>query len=338
MKAVLLALLLLFAAASAKRCVCQECRNIFPVLWFFKATHTWIYCNCPCDPAQGNCSYSGWAGVQKVGFESRYGRMFGEGALRGEDYTCTDPQPSSVVSDQCGRAAIQLLVDRGWNDNPYYAIIAGATSGAGITSTTDCSPKEKNVCWSFTNSWKDCAVQHSVDDCGINGTLIPERNPSSSGDSLYSLPRYKSLERDEIPSTWTCSPDAYQDGKQCDCNCGTWDPDCNDLENQSPQCAHDEICIPPGICNDRPSTIVDRKYNRIMVDDVDVYARDFRPRFAPYRRQGLLPRMRVPPQWTCPIEYYGSNDGCDSLEHCGAKDPDCSVQGMPMVDTEGFVQ
>ena len=47
------------------------------------------------------------------------------------------------------------------------------------------------------------------------------------------------------PAAWTCSASYYAKQDGCDCNCGTWDPDCN-----SPGflygCAQTEKCVQSG--------------------------------------------------------------------------------------------
>lgn len=50
--------------------------------------------------------------------------------------------------------------------------------------------------------------------------------------------------------TWTCAPEAYNDGEKCDCGCGAIDPDCGGLGCAEPGCRGvDDACKPDG-CHD----------------------------------------------------------------------------------------
>ena len=47
---------------------------------------------------------------------------------------------------------------------------------------------------------------------------------------------------------WTCSRSFYGTRDGCDCNCGSWDPDCNDPNQQVLNCGMLEACVYPGVC------------------------------------------------------------------------------------------
>jgi len=52
-----------------------------------------------------------------------------------------------------------------------------------------------------------------------------------------------------ISPAWTCSGSYFGSDDGCDCGCGCWDPDCD--EDPDPYgCSGDEICVPPGLCQD----------------------------------------------------------------------------------------
>jgi len=86
-----------------------------------------------------------------------------------------------------------------------------------------------------------------------------------------------------IPTNWTCDPSNYNASDGCDCNCGAYDPDCDNDKFTVYGCEfiNDSICLPNGTCTTR----------------------------------------YIPPLWACLSEYYNTNDGCDC--NCGAHDPDC---------------
>jgi hypothetical protein len=47
---------------------------------------------------------------------------------------------------------------------------------------------------------------------------------------------------------WACPSGFYGTRDGCDCNCGGWDPDCDDPSQQVFNCATVEICVYPGVC------------------------------------------------------------------------------------------
>jgi len=91
-----------------------------------------------------------------------------------------------------------------------------------------------------------------------------------------------------IPSTWNCSDLWYNSLDGCDCDCGTFDPDCNNPYQIIWDC--------PGTCNNADGNC----------DPVDL--------------------KDVPDTWDtsiCTAESYNNSDGCDC--GCGATDPDCAT-------------
>lgn len=55
-----------------------------------------------------------------------------------------------------------------------------------------------------------------------------------------------------IPEAWTCAPDAFQDGRSCDCACGAPDPDCtpDTPAELTSGCALKQRCAEDGTCQD----------------------------------------------------------------------------------------
>ena len=47
---------------------------------------------------------------------------------------------------------------------------------------------------------------------------------------------------------WTCEESQYNAGDGCHCECGCWDPDCNDPEAPVYNCIADQKCVSPGTC------------------------------------------------------------------------------------------
>jgi hypothetical protein len=84
-----------------------------------------------------------------------------------------------------------------------------------------------NVCWTFTCAY--AAYLYRV--LGIR----PKDRFSVAG--IGNAP--------QVPSAWTCSPQQYDAGDGCHCNCGAFDPDCDSMAAVSLDCPNqDDICIP----------------------------------------------------------------------------------------------
>ena len=83
---------------------------------------------------------------------------------------------------------------------------------------------------------------------------------------------------------WTCSFDKYNDGRFCDCNCGVFDPDCNNFDLPT-SCADDFACI---LNNTEDITTM---------------------------------YCATPKQWSCEPSAYGDGVTCDC--NCTVLDPDC---------------
>ncbi len=52
-----------------------------------------------------------------------------------------------------------------------------------------------------------------------------------------------------IPEAWDCKNKYYAASDGCDCDCGAWDPDCDDPDQEIWGCEDDEVCVPPGLCD-----------------------------------------------------------------------------------------
>ena len=157
-----------------------------------------------------------------------------------------------------------------------------------------------------------------------------------------------------VPENWQCSQEFFSDGNMCDCNCGFPDPDCEFTDNFVFGCPIGQLClndtcvseyefpvpgVPPGwICLIRffedgvcdcdcgfPDPDCQNSFNAVVgclpgqlcVDDVCVGNVSFFPTLSP---------IAVPPEWTCPRDFFGALDGCDC--ECGFPDPDCETQSQ----------
>jgi len=284
--------------------------------------HTWVQMDYSCAQA-GNCGirtpFTQW---RDIGYENGNG-----GTLRDESknpngvYKCSSwfigelqGSVARAATAQQERSAIAALVGAGWNTAQYGLIAGGLTSITCDPATWAWTPRSgrSNVCWTFTCAYSTYLYR-------VLGV-----RPAAGGSEL-SLKN-----RAEIPLEWTCKPEQYGSGDGCQCNCGTFDPDCNAFEAVAINCPnYDDICIPgpmnEPICALRHEVLSDRKLIQVQAgvavhhpqfyfsNDTDVDG-------APWGKYAL---GAVPATWTCNPLFYGSKDGCDC--ECGAWDPDCDT-------------
>jgi len=285
--------------------------------------HTWVQMDYSCAQA-GNCGirtpFTQW---RDIGYENGNG-----GTLRDESknpngvYKCSSwfigelqGSVARAATAQQERASIAALVNAGWNTAQYGLIAGGLTSITCDPATWSWTPRSgrNNVCWTFTCAYSTYLYR-------VLGV-----RPAAAGSEL-------SLKtRPELPLEWTCKPEQYGSGDGCQCNCGTFDPDCNAFEAVAINCPnYDDICIPgpmnEPVCALRHEVLSDRKLIQIQAgvavhhpqfyfsNDTDVDG-------APWGRYTLS--SGVPATWTCNPLFYGSKDGCDC--ECGAWDPDCDT-------------
>ena len=105
-----------------------------------------------------------------------------------------------------------------------------------------------------------------------------------------------------VPYEWTCDHSFYGTGDGCDCECGAWDPDCEDASLQTYNCpSPSDVCAKAGGGTCQASS------------SGGYY--DFGSDYGDYAASN------VPSGWTCEASYYDADDGCDCA--CGAWDPDC---------------
>src|SRR5262252_1748971 len=131
----------------------------------------------------------------------------------------------------------------------------------------------------------DCLLQDTgigyCDVCNAPGSCSPAACPGRIDPADVTTCR--------APAGWTCTPETYGDGKQCDCGCGVRDIDC--WNNDVASC---DDCLAQGSCANGlcPSSI------------------------AP----GDNAHCAIPPLWSCAANTYG--DGVCNCG-CGAVDVDC---------------
>lgn len=150
----------------------------------------------------------------------------------------------------------------------------------------------------------------------------------------------------DVPGSWYCSPDFYKDGYVCDCNCGAYDPDCDDETLSVYGCDEGYICSSTGLCTysgggESNSTIIPEQWicDNSYYNDTStchcgcgILDGDCLDPELPIvgcdeggycnNSEGTCEYGPGPPAcWTCDPGYYNKSDGCDC--NCGCYDPDC---------------
>ncbi len=142
-----------------------------------------------------------------------------------------------------------------------------------------------------------------------------------------------------VPAEWTCSAAWYDAGDDCDCDCGAYDPDCDDRTLDVVNCAPGSSCDKKGQCTEpipaewtcsRSSYADgDRCHCDCGVPDPD--CADPRNDLSGCAPGGICQEdgtctITLPDEWECRRRFYGTGDGCDC--DCGAYDPDCADPGQ----------
>jgi hypothetical protein len=119
--------------------------------------------------------------------------------------------------------------------------IGGTCTGADGTQCAPTGGKYSGQCVNGTcETWCRMSV---LADCS-NGLVCTVADPN--------FPNVGTCETAPLPPPdgWTCAAGWYADG-YCDCNCGAWDTDCNDLANPQMDCGTDggtDVCVAVGVC------------------------------------------------------------------------------------------
>jgi len=312
-----------------------------PIGRILNIPHTWVRHSFSCRDSGSACTsnrpFTEW---NNIGFEIQTGsRLYGQGRLRDDSgETCVAWIRGNVggvaaaATAQQERSAISALASFGWND-ARYGIHSGMRiqindAGCNVRSSSFrpnvCSrlvpgPLQPlvcpNVCWTFTCAFSSYLFQ--VLGVRPRATGLPEISISSASD---------------IPSNWTCAPEQYGSGDGCQCSCGAFDPDCDDMSAVPTDCPnYDDVCVLAALeapmCMLRHEVLSERKAIQIA-SGVPVhhpqffFTNDTDSDDGPWGNySSAFTRSNVPSTWNCNVLFYGSKDGCDCK--CGAWDPDC---------------
>ena len=163
----------------------------------------------------------------------------------------------------------------------------------------------------------------------------------------------------QVPSEWTCNPSWYSADDGCDCDCGAWDPDCDQedafgvLLSQGPYegslywCNEGEycenageqggVCVAQQTCGGYLGGVPLAPVCPLGEYCSNINSSDPPNGFCAEKTwcdsddecqdgefcNGMDKCVpRYPDGWTCG-DYYNANDGCDC--NCGVWDPDCDL-------------
>lgn len=120
---------------------------------------------------------------------------------------------------------------------------------------TDCRPDAAGA-WTCEASYYgsldgcDCECGTRDPDCDVPGQRVFNCPDGwicgSAGDCVDD--REPDVERPEPPAAWTCDNEVYDAADGCDCECGTWDPDCDDPSSVVYNCVDGDICAEDAHC------------------------------------------------------------------------------------------
>lgn len=177
--------------------------------------------------------------------------------------------------------ASQPLVDRSYSasisnsvlveiDPTNLAAVAGGGCLKVASATINIAPVTVPSAWT-------CGVKlysaHDGCDCNCGA---PDPDCVDATASIYNCPPQATCSAAGIceggVTGWTCAAGVYASGGACNCNCGVWDPDCNNAAATVSGCTGGATCAQPGVC------------------------------------QGGTP---LPATWTCSAAFFGASDGCD---------------------------
>lgn len=114
-----------------------------------------------------------------------------------------------------------------WGDKGYAKLKFGDCASRSSVYTRPILKPDEWTCHSNRKGICDCNCGLYDPDCDIFfnfTTFKDERNPSTCNEGTICSPLTAKCEK------WTCDPFLYNAGYDCNCGCGSWDPDCEKHE------------------------------------------------------------------------------------------------------------
>ena len=159
-------------------------------------------------------------------------------ASAGEDWTC---EPSYfAANDGCDCSCGAFDPDCADPTQSLY----GCQDGQRCGPTGQCEDASGWICnpdFYDANDGCDCGCGVLDPDCAKEGQQLFGCAPSETCNAAGSC------EEASVPAEWTCDPAFYAAQDDCDCNCGAYDPDCNNAELTVVGCLSG-VCASDGTC------------------------------------------------------------------------------------------
>lgn len=154
------------------------------------------------------------------------------------------------VSDLCSRQVISSLIDRfasmpyslvkGW----FYYLITETVPYVPPTCppSADGDTKRDAICWQFTLEYVNALnTRRNANDPVCKNMYVTPQRQQQHKPSYQRAPLTCNFWSSTTPdlNLWMCNKTSYGSGDGCHCQCGLWDPDC---DNQSTQNVAGNVC------------------------------------------------------------------------------------------------
>ncbi|MCB9508435.1 MAG: trypsin-like peptidase domain-containing protein [Myxococcales bacterium] len=175
----------------------------------------------------------------------------------------TLPESSDGETITYAILALTDLCESGWPSERLCGV--ESTCGDGVCAFNedfDSCPDDCDAVATAPDGWVcDPAYYAAGDDCDCRcGIYDPDcddpslrvlncrRNQVCGSDGTCENPP---PDPPAVPDGWACDEASYDAGDGCDCDCGAYDPDCEDPSQQLYNCGPGQTCVEPGICVSR---------------------------------------------------------------------------------------
>lgn len=247
--------------------------------------------------------------------------------------------------------AVKSLCDKGYPSAALCEVAGEASCGDGWCTgdeTPEGCPGDCDGLFAVPAEWTCNAGWYHADDgcdcdCGAVDPDCAEANAEVFNCAPESGCTAEGKCQIPIPESWICLRDYYAAGDDCDCDCGAYDPDCDDPQQRVVNCARGSACNDDGTCEvSIPPTWVcsNRWYAAQDGCDCDCGAIDPDCSNPAEEVSGCAPGSEckadgtceesIPASWVCRRQFYGAGDECDC--NCGAPDPDCQNNDVPTLN------
>ena len=215
-----------------------------------------------------------------------------------------------------------------WTCDPQFYGEDESTLPAGMTTCDcECGAPDPDCAENQDNGVYNCTPGQLCNDSGMCEDPPPETCGNSIDDDLDGLTDCEDTdcfgETDCPPADWVCPAAAFEDGNECNCECGALDPDCEATPAlPAAECVAGEACNTTSLscelvtgeaCGDDG---MDEDADGLTdCEDQECYG---------------VGECSVP-GWYCNLSLFaegGPDAGCDC--NCGAYDPDCDDDTAPV--------